>query len=156
MFILFSLFLVRWDKHDLEVVYREKNIYYFENMEKICVWKKLTFSSIAWNHRLNFMSCRDAFYGLTGIDSWYHVQGGIVAIPFMNLLSQGFNPWFRLSSLQHFFSEAKKRFIMEWHFNFYGVVSNKVSNKLMASISLSNNCKHLYLQCPLIGIWIVW
>lgn len=111
----FSLFLVGSDEHNLEVVSREKNIYYFENieLEKICIWDKLTFSSIAWNHRLNFMSCRDALHGVTGIDSWYHVQG-IVAIPFMNFLSQGFNPWFRLSSLQAFFSEEKKQLIMEW------------------------------------------
>lgn len=53
----FSLFLVGSDEHNPEVVSREKNIYYFEHieLEKICIWDKLTFSSIAWNH--SWISC---------------------------------------------------------------------------------------------------
>lgn len=56
----------------------------------------------------NFMFCRDTLHRPIG-----DIQGGIVTVCFMNLLSQGLNCWFRLSSLQAYFGEEKNRLIME-------------------------------------------
>lgn len=97
------------------------------------------------------MFCRDTLHGLIG-----DIQEGIVTICCMNLLSQGLNSRFRLSFLQAYFGEEKKRLIMEQPvtlvaYIFYVILSNKVSNTFMTSFV--SRC--LYLQCSFIGIWIM-